>query len=114
MVPHLNSLNEQEVKAWKVRLTSALLDLHQERVPFIEGVRRVVAIANEPRDRDNDFDLFVVIDSETDHLPADRVRQQCSSEWLATCDREAEEARLFYRVALHQCIDQLLAKLQST
>jgi hypothetical protein len=112
-VPHLNSLNEYEVEAWKVRLTSALLDLQQDRVPFIEGVRRVLAIADEPRERAKDFDLFVAIDSETDHLPADRVRQQCSAEWLATCDREAKEARLFYREALQHSIDQLLAKLRS-
>ena len=107
----LNPLNEQEVDAWQDRLVDALIDLRESRVPFIEGVRNVLAIANEPRERDRDFDLFVAIDSETDHLPPSRARPQCSKEWLAHCDHEASEAELFYRDSVRKSIEHILGKL---
>ena len=108
----LNPLNEQEVEAWKARLIEALVALREDRVQFIEGVRKVLAIANEPKERHKDFDLFVAIESETDHLPPERARPQCTDEWLAQCDREAEEAHAFYRAAVRTSIDQILGTLQ--
>jgi hypothetical protein len=110
----LNPLDEQQVADWKARLGNALWSVRESKVPFVEGVRRVLAIANEPRDRDQDFGLFVAIDSETDHLPNERARPHCSAEWLGKCDREAHDVEAFYREAVHAAIDQLLRKFQTS
>jgi hypothetical protein len=110
----LNPLDEQQIADWTTRLRSALVSLRDSKVPFVEGVRRVLAIANEPRDRDQDFGLFVAIDSETDHLPSERARPRCSEQWLAQCDREAHDVEAFYREAVHTAIEQLLGKFQTS
>ncbi len=110
----LNPLDEQQIADWKARLTSALLSFRDSEVPFVEGVRKVLAIANEPRDRDKDFDLFVAIDSETDHLPNERTRPHCSEEWLAQCDREALDVEAFYREAARTAVEQLLWKFRTS
>ncbi len=110
----LNPLDEQQLADWTARLRGALVSLRESKVPFVEGVRRVLAIASEPRDRDQDFGLFVAIDSETDHLPSEGARSRCSEEWLAQCDREAHDVEEFYRETVHRAIDQLLRKYQTS
>lgn len=110
----LNLLNEQEVVAWKGRLAEALVSLRESQVLFIEGIRNVVAIANEPRERDSAFGLFVAIDSDTAHHPHERTRPHCSKEWLAQCDREAGEVEASYREAVRESIDHLLGRLQGS
>src|SRR2546421_9872453 len=46
---------------------------------------------------DEDFLTFVVIDSETDHLPVDFERKNWSAEALERKDKEIAEAEAFYK-----------------
>jgi hypothetical protein len=109
-LPHLNPLDEQQLTQWRARLLTALVELREGRVLFLDGIRRIIAIANEPRERDKDFDLVAAIDSETDHLPSVHVRPSCSKEWLAKCDQEASEVEAFYREAVSKQLERLLIR----
>ena len=54
--------------------------------------------------KDEEFLTFVVIDSETDHLPVDRERANWSSEALERKDKEIAKSEAFYReIAFDAC-----------
>jgi hypothetical protein len=106
----LNSLNEAQTRAWREHMVAALTELRDGQVSFVEGVRRVLAIANESHERDREFDLFAAIDSETDHLPPTRARTACSPEWLAKCDEEAKQVQQSCQARVSALIEKLLTK----
>jgi hypothetical protein len=57
---------------------------------------------------------FVVIDSETDHLPMGDVRQRWAPDVLARKDVEIQEAEAFYRDCAFAACERLLARFDST
>jgi len=59
----------------------------------MEGVRQLALLRfNASKlDHDPDFMVFVVIASESDHLPPQAIRDQCAQHWLERCDNEARE-----------------------
>ena len=78
-----------------VELATALI---AGSIPFLTGIRGLNALQREvvEHDDDKDFTLFVVIDSETDHLPSTEMRQSCSKSWLKTADKEMDEVNNHY------------------
>lgn len=79
-----------------VHLSNAILG---GELGVIEGSRRICDTHAEHaslRD-DADFDVFVAIESETDHLPIDEVRAHWSPDALLVKDREIRAAEEFYR-----------------
>jgi hypothetical protein len=73
-----------------VRTARALIS---KDIPFLEGVRKLVALRNAiPREKnDADFNLFVGIDSASDHIPGIAQRPLCAESWLQQCDQEVRE-----------------------
>lgn len=74
------AINDLEAKARKelVALAEEMID---GRLSFFEGAPKVLALKESIggiADRDRDFDAFVVISSETDHLPLEVHRHR----WL--------------------------------
>jgi hypothetical protein len=64
----------------------------QEEIGVIAGSRQLNSLGHQLCDDfDKDFRPFVAIDSETDHLPVDRERQNWSQEALERKDREISE-----------------------
>ena len=59
---------------------------------------------------DEDFNLFVVIDSDTDHLPVDWERQNWSAEALARKDVEIAECEKFYRESVIAACKKLIVR----
>ena len=99
--------------SWERELRVALEQLRDGEVQFIEGIRRLVSLANQPSTRDRDFDLLVSIESETDHLPSPQTRSACAAEWLRRCDEEANQVQEFYKTEVSALVVQLLQKYET-
>ena len=69
-----------------------------EEIGIIAASRRLSALGFELFNGHNeDFILFVGVDSETDHLPVDIERKNWSAEALKRKDEEIAEADAFYK-----------------
>ena len=64
--------------------------------------------------RDEDWDVFVGIDSETDHLPLEEDRKNWSPEALARKDIEIKEAEDFFRARAVEAAHNLLRRYEKT
>lgn len=114
IVSSLNPLDENQVRAYREEVLLALRELSRGLVPFLVGVRRVLALANVARERDRDLDLLVVIDSETDHLPKESAKKYCSEAWLRKCEEEEKQVEHFYRAEVVALCDRLIARFSGT
>lgn len=97
----------EALQAEVVRVATALLQRSQ---PMLAAVR---ALSTLSRDLgvdvdDPDFLPFVVVDSETDHLPSAHARTVSSSVWLVTCDRELAEVEQVHGPALRAASERLV------
>ena len=88
-----------------------------EEIGIIAGSRILNSLDHELRhsqvgqfERDEDFILFVGIDSETDHLPVDRERANWSAEALARKDKEIAESEAFYKNSAFAACRHLIAR----
>lgn|ERR1700754_3135028 len=93
------------------RLVSVAQAMLDGNLSFFEGARQVLAIKSRLSglaDRDPDFDVFVAIQSETDHLPLNEYRSLWSSSALAALEpeflRTEEWARPFASLASRNLI----------
>lgn len=83
-------MNEQEISA-RQRLVVVAQSMLDGDLSFLEGAAQVLAIKgllSEVGDRDSDFDAFLVIRSETDHLPLKEHWPQWSPEALTHLEPE--------------------------
>jgi hypothetical protein len=64
--------------------------------------------------RDEDWDVFVGIDSETDHLPLEEDRKNWAPEALARKDIEIKEAEDFFRARAVKAAHNLLRRYEKT
>lgn len=79
-------------------------------IPFMEGVRQhaLLRFKASKLDHDPDFMVFVVMASESDHLPPPAIRGQCAPDWLERCDNDARERETMYRQHVGAACEQLL------
>ncbi|WAS57124.1 DUF2489 domain-containing protein [Burkholderia ambifaria] len=105
-------MNENEAASCGqlVSIAQAMLD---GKLTFLEGAAQVLAIKSQltgVADRDPDFDAFVVIQSETDHLPLEAQRSLWSPTALAALEpefRQVEEwAKSFAPQACRNLIER--------
>ena len=59
---------------------------------------------------DTEFHIFGVIESDTDHLPLEKVRQHCSEKMLANSDKELKEVIAFYKKDVFKSCNKVLLK----
>lgn len=112
---HDNWHNERflEEKCSEVANTARLI--RDGKMNIVEGALRLSALRHDVsrKDFDDDFMLFVVIASETDHLPVGEVRKQYSPDALRKADREIEEVEKFYRVEVQAACEKLIARFSN-
>lgn len=88
-------LNEAEAEARKSLVVIARSMMSGE-LPFVEGAVQVLRLESQVGgvgDHDQDFSAFVVIESETDHLPLKAQRHLWAPEALARFEPELEKAQ---------------------
>ena len=80
--------------------------------PYMASVRQLSTLRHSiSKDgRDPDFMIFLAIDSETDHLPPEQARENCTTAWLAKCDQEIKEVEAFYRDDVRRACENLLRR----
>lgn len=91
------AINEHEAQAREllVGLAAAMLE---GKVSFFEGAVQVLRLKSEVggvADRDPHFDAFVVIDSETDHLPLKAQQHLWNAKALADLQPEFERTEVW-------------------
>ena|ERR1041385_8564757 len=87
--------NEDYIRGKIVAICEAVV---AEEIGIIAASRRLSALGLELFGRhDEDFILFVAVDSETDHLPVDIERKNWSAEALKRKDVEIAEAEALYK-----------------
>ncbi|EIO4084094.1 hypothetical protein WOC12_23320 [Vibrio parahaemolyticus] len=79
-----------------IQLAKNLLETDEN---YLENIIALSRIGNEMYGQcwDTNFHVFGLIASETDHLPLNHVRLNCSEEFLAKADKELVETIKFYR-----------------
>ena len=87
--------NEMRTEEYSIFLRGKIVAICEamlrEEIGIIAGSRRLVGLGLELfSDHDEDFLMFVAIDSETYHLPVDLERQNWSVEALERKDKEIE------------------------
>jgi len=92
-----------------VNVAQAILD---GTMDLIEGSRILHGLGHDicADDKDPDFLIFVVIDSDTDHLPIGDVRQLWSENALVEKDEEIRKIRAFYKDDVAQACSRLILR----
>lgn len=88
-------LEEYYIRGKIVAICEAVL---AEKIGIIAASRTLSALGLELFDgHDEDFSMFDVVDTETDHLPVDKERRNWSAEALERKDAEIAEAEASYQ-----------------
>jgi hypothetical protein len=111
----VNKLNETDVTALNGEITHAANALLSHQLPFLDGVRRLYAIGHEVSrtGHDADFAIFVVVDSDTDHIPDVGARAMCAQTWLDQCDSEVKEVEEFYGQEVDAACKKLIERFSN-
>ncbi|MCA1498761.1 MULTISPECIES: hypothetical protein [unclassified Bradyrhizobium] len=93
------SWNETAILAARREILTTAQDMLARRLTYIEGARRIVALAMAARldERDPDLLPFVGIDSETDALPFGEMRKYWQPTALAALQPEINEKEAWAR-----------------
>jgi hypothetical protein len=104
MTAHMS--HEEFLEKKKAEVISVASEMLDRRIGIIEGSRRLTQLrgyVTEDMD-DDDFMIFVVIESETDDLPVGEERQYWATWVLPEYDKKILHAEEFYREhALEGC-----------
>ena len=87
-------------------------ELIQSNENYIDHVIELWKIGNALYGQvwNTEFHVFGVIESETDHLPTTKVRENCSKEWLTKADAEVDECISFYKQEVSKACNEILSK----
>jgi hypothetical protein len=108
------------MKEMEIGVRDRLLSLAQAMlngdVSFFDGAAQVLAIKSQLSgiaDRDSDFDAFVAIQSETDHLPLEAQRSLWSSSALAALEPEFQRTEEWARSFAPGACRNLIARFST-
>jgi hypothetical protein len=98
----------------KALLIATLTSFLEGRLEVVEVARKLAAqrFAFVGEHLDEDWRVFVAIDSETDHLPLGDVRKHWAADALARKDAERRETEAFYRDHLLSAARSLLRRYE--
>lgn len=105
---------EEDAKQQLVWLAQAMLD---EELSYFEGASRVLKIKNKIAgivESDEDFNAFMVIESETDHLPLKQQNHLWSKETLSTLAPEFIKTEQWARTFAPQACKNIIARFGSS
>lgn len=103
-------MTEQGVEI--VRVARAILN---GTIGIIEGSRTLHGLGHEEcaDDLDPDFSIFVVIDSDTDHLPVGDVRKMWLEDALVEKDEEIRKIIDFYKEDVLRACSNIILRFES-
>lgn len=112
IMKHENWYNEEYMHARRKDVVEVASALISGQIHFLEGVRALTSLCHEVTglDFDEDFSIFVAIDSETDHLPSEKVRHRFSEAWLEKADKEVCEIKESYNTQVVEACQKLVAR----
>jgi len=92
-----------------VKVAQAILN---GTMDVIEGSRMLHGLGHDvcADDLDPDFSIFVVVDSDTDHLPIGEVRQLWAENILVEKDEEIRKIKAFYKDDVLQTCSSLILR----
>ncbi len=108
------ALNESQAQA-RERLVSLCRQMLAGELSFFEGAIQVCSLRSSigVPDADPDFQAFVVIWSETDHLPPRHVQHRWSSTALLRLQPEFEQTETWARGFANQACENLIKRFLS-
>ena len=107
--PALNE-NEREARYQLVAFAKAMIE---KELSFFEGAPKILSLKDNVggiSDRDQDFDAFVVISSETDHLPLQEQQTLWSSTVLKSLASEFKKTELWAGKFAPEACKNLIAR----
>lgn len=95
IMKHENWYNEEYMLKMRKEVVETATSLINNNIDFLTGIREINSLRHQVSndDFDQDFIVFVAIDSETDHMPDYKLRASCSRSWLEKCDKEIKEIK---------------------
>jgi hypothetical protein len=107
-----NALDESRQRELRAEVAAVARGIYLRSTPLLDGARRIAALRFEVAgcEHDEDFMLFAVIDSETDHIPKESARKLCSPTWLEQCDLKIHETWDFYGSQIRTSCERLCAR----
>lgn len=110
-----NPLDESRQRELRSEVATIARGISLRTTPFLDGSRRIASLRFDVAgcEHDEDFMLFAVIDSETDHIPKESAREFCSPNWLEQCDLEIQETWVFYESQVKASCERLCARFEN-
>jgi len=106
--------NEQHWLADCAGAATVCYDYLSGALGLIEASRKITSYAHRLRETtDPDFSLFILIDSDSDHLPIGIYREGWNSNSLEKKDKEIQVIEEFYRQDAQLAAKTLLNKLKA-
>ncbi|OYT87421.1 MAG: hypothetical protein CFE46_09605 [Burkholderiales bacterium PBB6] len=105
----------RDEKSLREEATAIARGLASGNVLLLDGVRRMASLRFQIKgcERDEDFLVFAVIDSETDHIPETSARGLCTPSWLEACDAELRDIGVFYERQIQDACNKLIARFSA-
>jgi len=103
---------EEEARRSLVHLAQSMT---RRELSFFEGAVQILRLRNGIggiQDRDDDFDAFVVIESETDHLPLNAQRSLWSPQALKKLEPEFKQIEVWARSFGDEACAKLIDRFQ--
>jgi hypothetical protein len=114
-MPTESALDESRQRDLREEVAATARGIASGEVSLLDGARRIAALRFEIEgcERDEDLKVFVVIDSETDHIPKTAARSLCTQSWLENCDAELRDIGVFYERQIRDACNKLIARFST-
>ncbi len=99
----------------KINACKLAKDLLESDSSYLDKVIELWRIGNSLYGQcwDTEFHIFGVIESDTDHLPTEKVRQHCSEYMLTKSDKELKTVIEFYKQDVIRACKEIILKHKS-
>jgi len=105
-------INEEYFETLRSALVATATAVVEGKVGIVLGCRRLYSLKHSMQldDFDEDFQIFLAVDSQTDHLPVDEERRNWGLDALRRKDIEIAEAEGFFRSEVVAACQKLLVR----
>ena len=107
--------HEEYINSVRAKIGHTAQEMINGNKNYLEGAVEIVSLYHEAEieEQNKDFNIFIGIPSETDHLPIGEMRKNWSKEALEKHEAEIQETTKWAKdISLNQC--SLLAKKYGT
>jgi hypothetical protein len=106
-------MQKEDEAVHRIKLMELAQAMHDGNLPFLEGAVQVLVVKAQLSNvaaRDPDFDIFVAIQSETDHLPLQAQRSLWDLEALVRLQPELDDAEDWAKSFAPSACEKLIAR----